>query len=398
MPKAQDGPRIIDKSGTYYAIRMINGKKACKSLGTRNKAEAQRRWYQAMVELEEQLRPAPKSAEPHLYGDPDTGAEWWGPSPWTEEELEEEASEGFSWSDAIAITKARHRRRRGREMSSSQLDAIKQALRFTKAGPLELDPREIRRMILRMEEKGHKATTIQQRCSALSSVIDAVIRSGEYPDHDNPFRKVDTAAVADEGSSHKTPTPEEYQMVWESRASLDETPRLILELLIYSGARISEVLNASYEESLASGDHRGGWMLIRKTPAGWQPKNKTSIRDVPIPQWLAKKAAAHGAPFTIITADGFRARYQRIRGDLEITPHSFRHGYKTAGRIAGADELTVETILGHAAGSKMSRAYGRYPRELLLREAEKVWKTIDEWVGMSGVETSITAVDHSGLR
>ena len=135
MPKAQDGPRIIDKSGTYYAVRMINGKKACKSLGTRNKAEAQRRWYQAMVELEEQLRPAPRSGAPHLVWDVDTNTSRWEPTPWTEEELEEEASEGFSWSDAITITKARHRRRRGREMSSSQLDAIKQALRFTKVGP-----------------------------------------------------------------------------------------------------------------------------------------------------------------------------------------------------------------------------------------------------------------------
>ena len=373
MGRPPQGPRPIDKSGTYYAIKMVRGRRLSKSLQTKSLAEARRRWPLAMAELEEQLRPAPKSAEPHLYFDPDTGAEWWGPSPWTEEELEEEASEGFGWSDAIAITKARHRRRRGREMSSSQLDAIKQALRFTKAGPLELDPKEIRRMILRMEERGHKATTIQQRCSALSSVIDAVIRSGEYPDHNNPFRKVDTAAVADEGSSHKTPTPEEYRLVWESRVSLDETPRLILELLIYSGARISEVLNASYEE--------GGWMLIRKTSAGWQPKNKTSIRDVPIPQWLAKRAAAHGL-FTIISADGFRARYQRIRGDLEITPHSFRHGYKTAGRIAGADELTVETILGHAAGSKMSRTYGQYPKELLLREAEKIWGFLDEWLSL----------------
>lgn len=318
----------------------------------------------AMAELEERLRPAPRSGEQHLVWDTDTGTSRWEPTPWTEEELEE-AREGFGWSDAIELAKARHKRRKGVEMSPSYLDTIKQGLRFTKVGPLELDTREVRRMVLRMEEKGHKASTIQQRCAGVSAVIEAMIRSGEYPDHNNPFLKVDTAAAFDP-DSHKTAEPDEYRQLWARRHELEDQARIILEVLVYSGARISEVLNASYEP---------GWMIIRPT-RDWQPKNKTSAREVPLPGWMDVK----GMGFTI-TADGFRARYRRIRDGLEITPHSFRHGWKTASRMAGCDELTAETILGHAAGTKMSRTYGHYPRELLVREASRVWDVLDSWCG-----------------
>ena len=67
-----------------------------------------------------------------------------------------------------------------------------------------------------------------------------------------------------------------------------------------------------------------------------------------------------------------------------ITAHSFRHGYKTAARLAADDELTIERLLGHAAGSQMSLVYGQYPPELLKREAEKVWKVLDQWTCRRG--------------
>ena len=50
MPRAAQGPRIIDSTGIYYAVRMFKGKKRFQSLQTRNKAEAMRRWPAAMQE------------------------------------------------------------------------------------------------------------------------------------------------------------------------------------------------------------------------------------------------------------------------------------------------------------------------------------------------------------
>lgn len=388
MPRAQKGPRQIDKTGTWYAIRMVSGRRGYRSLQTTSYSEAMRRWPAAMAELEEELRPVkpkkgevyqvwhvPSGMEPSIenldrYGSP---VEAKAESVFSPEELEE-ASEVLTWSDAIEVAKARHRRRKTREMSKSHLTAIHQGLKYTKLQPLEITVKEVRQMIKRMEGMGHQPQTIQQRISALSTVIESLIKGGETDDiegYSNPFKKVDTAAKSD--NHHHTAEPDDYWVLHErGQDSLDERSLPGLLVLMYSGCRLSEMLHADYNSE-------PGWMLIQPRGA-WLPKTKTSYRVVPLPSWLSKMDL--GAIYPLLTENRFRHRFNKARGGrAHITPHSFRHGFKTAARLAGADELTIETVLGHSAGSAMSRTYGQYPRELLLREAQKVWKVLDEWTG-----------------
>ena len=77
----------------------------------------------------------------------------------------------------------------------------------------------------------------------------------------------------------------------------------------------------------------------------------------------------------------FRMHFNEIRHRDDLTPHSFRHGFKTAARLAVADELVTERLLGHHAWSAISMLYGKNPEELMLREAEKICLVISEWIG-----------------
>ena len=77
MPRAATGPRRIDSSGTWYAVKVINGKRHTISLGTKIKAEAHRKWPAAQAQLEALASPQKLPAGGWSYiteYDPDTGA------------------------------------------------------------------------------------------------------------------------------------------------------------------------------------------------------------------------------------------------------------------------------------------------------------------------------------
>lgn len=361
MPKPAAGPRRIDSTGTWYAVKMIKGKRHFISLKTKNRTEAMRLWPAAQAELEALANPVPGDPyAPHFVLDPDTGTGRWEPSPWDPPESPLQGPTGVTWDEAIEVAAKRRQRRSGRPVSDSWRDAIKQGLRYLDKQPEDLTVADVRLMVLRMEERGFKDTTIAQRCAAVSGVLTALIKTGTCPDLLNPFERVDTAASPQE--HHTTASPEDYRQIWQGLEGLEVDVAVAIKVMIYSGARISEVLNASYAE---------GWMQIMQTPT-FTPKNRTSKRVIPLPSHIT-------APLTSRTAGNLRMHFKRIAPE-GITPHSLRHGFKTAARIAGADELVVERLLGHTAGSKMSLTYGEYPRELLLREAEKVWRVLDSWV------------------
>ena len=76
--------------------------------------------------------------------------------------------------------------------------------------------------------------------------------------------------------------------------------------------------------------------------------------------------------------DSFRRWFNKNKPHADLTPHSYRHGFKSAARVARADELTVERLLGHTI-PKMLLVYGEYPKDLLQREAVKVHAVIEKW-------------------
>ena len=382
MPRAATGPRTIDATGTFYAVKTFKGKRRYISLGTKSKPEAWKLWPAAMAKLEELYGPHAHLAKdergnPYRVGQLVSIQEWDNsgklakPTQVRIEDLVSDAyllppeeEEGMTWDEAIEIAAARRLRRTGRPVSESWREAIRQALRYTAARPEQLTPKEVRLFIQRQEELGMAPTTIAQRSAVLSGVIQALIRTGTCPDMLNPFDRVDTAAVSTK--HHSTAQPEDYRALTSLMGELPEGDQLVLQLLIFTGCRVSEACEGSLQ--------REG-LLDLTAESGFIAKNKTSARLLPLPQHLvASVEEKNSRP----SPGSFRRRLNRL-GLNNITPHSLRHGFKTAARLAGADELVIERYLGHAAGSRMSLVYGEYPQELLRREAKKVWEVLQSW-------------------
>lgn len=169
MPRAATGPRRIDSSGYWYAVKMIKGKRHHISLKTKIRSEALRRWPEAQAELERIADPTKyKWFEPITYTelDPDTGKERVATTRainlFNEEEVDLEVEEvvgGINWDKAIEIAAKRHQRKRGGEVSKSWKENVEAGLRAlparaVKAGPLSVKTADVREMVERMEAQG----------------------------------------------------------------------------------------------------------------------------------------------------------------------------------------------------------------------------------------------------
>ena len=368
MPRAARGPRRIDSTGIWYAVKVVRGKRHTISLKTKIRSEALRKWPAAQARLEELAEPwrLPRGGQTLITEwDPDTGlseqvGEWNENLVRDDQLFDEEDPSLITWARAEEVAARRYMRRRGKEVSRSWRYQIKNALRHLPVQyPLDVKPKDVREMVDRMEEE-YEASTIAQRCSALSGLFVALIKGG-YTEDDfiNPFERVDTAGISTK-SFYKA-QPEDYP--WISKL---ETPRkedrqklATLLVLIYTGARISEIIRGSYED---------GWLIIK------EGKNRASVRAVPLPDSLASNKQEDIAT----SIDSFRRWFNKRRPHDQLTPHSFRHGFKSAARVAQADEITVERLLGHTI-PKMALTYGEFPKDVLRREAVKVQAVIEKW-------------------
>lgn len=332
-----------------------------------------RRWPSAQASLEASLSPVkyPWDATiPITTFDPATGAsrvelERAGDL-FNEREIDFETEDQITWTEAEDIAAKRYKRRRGKEPSRSWRYQIKNGLRYIpSAAPLLTSVSDVRAMVDAMEEAGLAATTIQQRTSALSGVIEALIRTGRTEDtYVNPFSRVDTAAT---GTRHfHKAQPSDYQAMAKWKHPL-------MEVLMFSGARISEVVN---------GEYRDGCLIIN------EGKNRASIRVVPLP--TIGELCGHNSSSSAVdlsessekcvvqTIDSFRQQFNQHRPHHHLTAHSFRHGWKTAAREAGIDHVLAERLLGHAI-PKMDQVYGEFSEEVLRGAAKRVWEVIDGW-------------------
>ena len=172
MPRAAKGPRRIDQTGTWYAVKVIRGVRKTISLQTKIKSEALRRWPAAQARLEELAEPLrlPRGGQTLITEwDPETGLSeqvWeWNENLVRDEYLyDEEDSSLITWAKAEEIAARRYLRRRGREVSRSWRYQILNAKRHLNVRyPLDTKPKDIREMINGMESQDYKASTIAQR-------------------------------------------------------------------------------------------------------------------------------------------------------------------------------------------------------------------------------------------
>ena len=123
MPRAARGPRRIDSTGIWYAVKVVRGKRHTISLKTKIRSEALRKWPAAQARLEELAEPwrLPRGGQTLITEwDPETGLSeqvWeWNENLVRDEYLyDEEDSSLITWAKAEEIAARRYLRRRGKK-------------------------------------------------------------------------------------------------------------------------------------------------------------------------------------------------------------------------------------------------------------------------------------------
>ena len=233
---------------------------------------------------------------------------------------------------------------------------------------------------------GYAPKTIQLRCSSLSGLLTAAVKTGFRRDLENGFSLVDytTKAV----KSHATATDEDLSLIKGLVQSLPKEQELALLIELYSGCRTKEVSDRVRDDLVVDGAGIG-WLTVS------EGKTDASNRPVPLPEALTAelvkhwpKRWPHGGTLNKKLKAGVRP---------EITNHSLRHAQKRLHRVAGLDSVLSEALLGHELGTEnkaaLEKVYGDgFPKEQLLEGARKVWQLIDQLPAASGDALPATAL------
>ena len=347
-----------------------------------------RRYGQAMKLLQERIRAQESAQKPSKWDGFMEGEEWNIPSnpdgspdyanaqrvttTWGEVANDDELIKRLTWEDLIREAEARRLQREGKAYKPAWHEACGIAIRDCPFSPTQATPENIRLWIKAMQDRGYAPKTIQLRCSSLSGLLTAAVKTSFRRDLENGFSLVDytTKAV----KSHATATDEDLSLIKGLVPSLPKEQELALLIELYSGCRAKEVKDRVRDDLEVDGAGIG-WLTVS------DGKTDASNRPIPLPEALTAelvkhwpKAWPHGGTLNKKLKAGVRA---------EITNHSLRHAQKRLHRVAGLDSVLSEALLGHELGTEnkaaLEKVYGGgFPRAQLLEGARKVWQLIDQ--------------------
>ncbi|MDR2670270.1 MAG: site-specific integrase [Oscillospiraceae bacterium] len=170
-------------------------------------------------------------------------------------------------------------------------------------------------------------------------------------------------------------TSEEIAFLWQS---VDKNPYVPLVLMmIYCGARISELLNLKKEDVHL--DERWFQIQASKTPAG--------VRVVPIaekvyPFWEAFMNRSR-CEYAICTTEGMRLTYENFNRrywkplmlelNLKHTPHEARHTFVSQMVMKNANPIILRKIVGHTSIMSLTeKVYTHIELKELINEVNKL--------------------------
>ena len=214
--------------------------------------------------------------------------------------------------------------------------------------------------------------TVNGELAAFSLVMRWASKHGYIPD----VPKVERIPVRRKVSV--IPTPEEAIRIIEALP-----PRLqpLVRFLFETGCRKGEALNLMWDAV----DEVNGYVEIRAQD-GWTPKTEQSERRIPLNQALLEIVRRlpktgpyvfsgqnpekpirhiHKALDTAVEKANIRRNGRRVR----LTPQSFRRANATWQAMRGVNESVLQELLGHAAGSSVTKQYYIHATEEAKRAA-----------------------------
>lgn len=164
-----------------------------------------------------------------------------------------------------------------------------------------------------------------------------------------------------QGEERGAPTPAQYALWRERLNRIDDPERTLLQLLPFTGLRVSEACGLKLDDVLTLDGRMllrvlGKGNKLRTVPLGAAAEKLLTDfikREQPAPPWVFWRVATPGVPeprpvrgYEVDrAAAAVRGEDERLAG---IVPHSMRHLYATTALRAGVAPRTVQLYLGHA--------------------------------------------------
>lgn len=227
-----------------------------------------------------------------------------------------------------------------------------------------------------VDESGKNTPTLKKLKILYGLMFDyAVMHEIVTQDKRDMVRYVDITKAGNPNSYNRKPfTKAQVNTVWKWKDS-SEYIRIIL-MLIYTGCRISELLNLKKED--VNLDEKWFRVVHSKTEAG--------VRTVPIAdkvlpffkEWYDK----NDCEYLLSTPEGKHLEYRNYydsywlpymeQMNMKHTPHETRHTCVSLLTSAGVDERIVKKIVGHKGQGVTQTVYTHFEIEELLEAINKI--------------------------
>lgn len=232
-------------------------------------------------------------------------------------------------------------------------------------------PRDVERYAARLAKSGLAPETQRKTLMTLKAVLDKAMQWGYLGKNPAVFAKAPKRVKKD----IEVLSPAEMALLIEST---DLRYRAIIATGCHTGLRISELFGLKWADiNLAKGVLHVRQNLQKGT--FFEPKSRSSRRDVPMPSFLVDILLKHLAwqrewiehnehDLAFTNLYGRHLNYQNFTrryfepalgkaGLHRITPHTMRHSYASALLTAGEPIQNVSRLLGHADPSITLRVY-----------------------------------------
>lgn len=243
----------------------------------------------------------------------------------------------------------------------------------------------IERFLASERERGLSPYTLRARYVALDAFFDYLIHREWLVNFVNPMTKIDRPKLP------KEKHPRNAELV-EVRCLLDSVgqvtwsdlrDRVILQLLFFSGLRVSELVNLHTKDV----DVGKSLVLVR---------NGKGNKDRPVPclpalgsdllAYLYSRPPYEGPELFLsndgangirgrLTAEGVRQMLRRRCKKLKmriLNPHAFRHGFAMTTLNAGLEMSAVSTAMGHSSVKVTETFYAKWQIEKLQAQYNNV--------------------------
>ncbi|MEZ8602599.1 site-specific integrase [Vibrio splendidus] len=219
----------------------------------------------------------------------------------------------------------------------------------------------------------YKKTTVQGTISRLRSIWNYADSLGEITTR-SPFEK--NIYAAGEKVEKKQPfTIDEMTWIKENVATSEPDKRLLVELAVFTGCRISELCNLQVKHVIIDEDITAIYIAVGKTDAAERVIPLTDDLGMRV-RALADRKQDDELLLGFDNSSEMSRWFSRIKTEnISTDPakcfHSFRVMFSTAMQQAGVEELKAAAILGHKRGNTMT--YGYYSRGYELEQLKEAY-------------------------